>query len=90
MSSSAVCPGWQRACRYPRRAEILVIIAGVIVAHMVEVILDAAAYHAAQTWMGLGRIEGEIEGGALDLFYFSITTYTSSVSAICIRVERCA
>ncbi len=27
--------------------------------------------------MGLGRIDGEIEGGGLDFFYFSITTYTT-------------
>jgi hypothetical protein len=38
------------------RARILVIIAGVLVAHLVEVTLYAAAYYATGTWMGLGRI----------------------------------
>jgi hypothetical protein len=61
----------------PGRARILVIIVGVLIAHLVEVTLYAAAYYATETWMGLGRIDGEIEGGPLDLFYFSITTYTT-------------
>jgi hypothetical protein len=61
----------------PRRAQILVVIGGVFLAHLVEVTLYAFAYYAVQTWMGLGRIDGEIEGGILDFFYFSITTYTT-------------
>lgn len=59
------------------RARILVIIAGVLVAHLAEVTLYAVVYYAAQTWVGLGRIDGELEGAALDMFYFSITTYTT-------------
>ncbi len=61
----------------PRRAQILVVIGGVFFAHLAEVTLYAIAYYAVQTWMGLGRIDGEIEGGGLDFFYFSITTYTT-------------
>ena len=61
----------------PDRAQILVIIAGVLVAHLVEVTLYAAAYLAVENWMALGRIDGEIEGSVLDVFYFSITTYTT-------------
>jgi hypothetical protein len=61
----------------PDRAQILVIIAGVLIAHLVEVTLYAAAYYVTGRWMGLGRIDGEIEGGLLDYFYFSITTYTT-------------
>jgi Ion channel len=59
------------------RAQVLVIIAGVLVAHVVEVTLYAAAYLAVEKWMGLGSIDGEIEGSVLDVFYFSITTYTT-------------
>jgi hypothetical protein len=54
-----------------------VIIAGVLIAHLVEVTLYAAACYASQTWLNLGRIDGHVEGGALDFFYFSITTYTT-------------
>jgi hypothetical protein len=61
----------------PGRWQILVIIAGVLIAHLVEVTLYAVAYYASQTWLGLGKIDGQIEGNALDFFYFSITTYTT-------------
>ena len=60
----------------PRRSHILVVIAGVFVAHLIEVTLYAVTYYLCELWGGLGRIDGEIEG-SLDHFYFSITTYTT-------------
>jgi hypothetical protein len=59
------------------RAQILAIIAMVFVAHLVEVGLYMAAYYACQSWWGLGWIDGKTEGGVVDYFYFSITTYTT-------------
>jgi hypothetical protein len=42
-----------------------------------EVSLYAAAYYLCELWGGLGRIDGELEAGALDHFYLSVTTYTT-------------
>ena len=61
----------------PGRAQILVIIAVVFVAHLVEVGLYTATYFACQNWWGLGGIHGDTEGGIVDYFYFSITTFTT-------------
>jgi Ion channel len=61
----------------PGRAQILTIIAMVFVAHLVEVGLYMGAYYACHIWWGLGSIDGEMEGGIADYFYFSITTFTT-------------
>ena len=67
-----------RGLSIPGRAQILVIIAMVFVAHLVEVGLYTATYFACQNWWGLGDIHGETEGGMVDYFYFSITTFTNA------------
>lgn len=61
----------------PRRAHILVVIGGVLIAHLVQVTLYAATYYVSELWGGIGHIDGLTEGGALDHFYFSITTFTT-------------
>ncbi len=61
----------------PRQTHILVVLAGVLIAHLAEVTLYAATYYACELWDQLGRIDGQIEGGALDYFYFSVTTFTT-------------
>jgi hypothetical protein len=61
----------------PGRAHILVIIAMVFVAHLVEIGLYTAAYFACHNWWALGGIHGDTEGGIVDYFYFSITTFTT-------------
>ncbi len=66
-----------RGLSIPGRAQILVIIGMVFVAHLVEVALYAAIYFACQNWWGLGDIHGDTEGGMVDYFYFSITTFTT-------------
>jgi hypothetical protein len=60
----------------PPRSRIFVVISAVFVAHFIEVCLYALAYHVMST-QGLGAIDGKTEGNALDLFYFSISTYTT-------------
>lgn len=61
----------------PRRMQILVVLAGVLVAHLSEVTLYAVAYLACEHWSSLGSIDGKLEGGFLDYFYLSITTFTT-------------
>ncbi len=69
--------GLSRRLAIPRRTHVLVIIAGVLVAHLAEVSLYAATYFVCEFWSGLGHIDGVMEGSALDHFYFSITTFTT-------------
>lgn len=59
------------------RPKILVVIAVVLAAHVVEAYLYAIAYYAMQTHLGLGALVGHREGDVLDYFYFSIATYTT-------------
>jgi hypothetical protein len=61
----------------PLRTRILVVIAVAFVAHLLEIGLYALAFFLMDHQFGLGSIEGATEGGALDFFYFSITTYTT-------------
>jgi hypothetical protein len=63
--------------RVPGRAQILAIITMVFIAHLMEVGLYMAVYYAGQNWWGLGVIHGDTEGGIVDYFYFSITTFTT-------------
>ena len=52
-------------------------IAGVFLAHLVEASLYAFTYYLCELWGGLGHIDGLKEAGALDYFYFSLTTFTT-------------
>ncbi len=60
----------------PPRSRILVVIAAVFIAHFLEVCLYGSVFHV-MTELGLGAIRGETEGSVVDLFYFSITNYTT-------------
>ncbi|HVL78815.1 MAG TPA: potassium channel family protein [Sphingomicrobium sp.] len=64
--------------RYHRR-QMLLVLAGIFVAHLLEISLYAGAYHLMTDHFGLGGIAGEVGLGtaALDYFYFSLTTYTT-------------
>jgi hypothetical protein len=59
------------------RSRIIVVIAALMFAHMVEICLYAGAFFAMHNHFGLGRIAGEMEGGFRDFVYFSMTTYTT-------------
>jgi hypothetical protein len=61
----------------PMRAHSLVVIAGVLSAHLVEICLYAAGLYATHKLLGLGSIQGHFAGSALDYFYFSATTYST-------------
>ena len=61
----------------PPRTRILVVITGILVAHLLEIALYAFAFFAMHEWMGIGAVAGATDGTALDYFYFSITTYTT-------------
>ena len=62
---------------YPTRSRILIVIAVVLAAHLIEASLYAIAYYVIQTYLQLGSLAGHLEGDALDFFYFSIATYTT-------------
>jgi len=59
------------------RARILIVIAGVFIAHLLEISLYAFVFAAMQNHFGLGAIGGALEGNALDFFYLSLTSYTT-------------
>lgn len=59
------------------RARILVVIAGVFIAHLLEISLYAFVFAAMQNHFGLGAIGGALEGNAIDFFYLSLTSYTT-------------
>jgi hypothetical protein len=61
----------------PTRPRILVVIAVVLAAHLIEASLYASAFYAMQAHFGLGALVGHLEGNILDYFYFSIATYTT-------------
>lgn len=61
----------------PARTRMIVVIAAMLFAHMIEILLYAAAFYGMHGHFGLGQIAGEMEGGFGDFFYFSMTTYTT-------------
>lgn len=61
----------------PHRGLGLVVIAGVLLAHLVKICIFAAGYFLMHEHLGLGSVAGAFSGSALDYFYFSATTYTT-------------
>ena len=61
----------------PHRALSLVVIAGVLLAHLIEICLFAAGFFLMHTRLGLGAIAGDFNGTTLDYFYFSASTYST-------------
>ncbi len=62
---------------FPTRARMIVVIAVVLAAHVIEASLYAAAYYMLQTHAAIGGLAGHLEGDLLDFFYFSMATYTT-------------
>jgi hypothetical protein len=63
--------------RVPARARILVVIAGCFVAHLLEIALYAIVFASLQNHWGMGGMSGSIEGGPLDFYYLSLSSYTT-------------
>lgn len=61
----------------PLRSRILVVIGAAFVAHILEICLYAFTFFLMQEQFDLGEIAGQSRGGALDFFYFSISSYTT-------------
>ena len=59
----------------PRR-KVLLVIGGILSAHLVEICLYALAYFMMHEF-GLGTLGGTLDGGWLDFFYFSASTYAT-------------
>jgi hypothetical protein len=66
-----------RRLTYPRRSRMIIVIAVVLAAHVLEASLYAVAYYALQAHFGAGGLAGQLEGDLLDFFYFSMATYTT-------------
>ena len=62
---------------FSTRPRILVVLAVVVAAHVVEAALYAAAFYVMQIHLELGKLVGHLEGDFLDFFYFSVATYTT-------------
>jgi hypothetical protein len=65
------------ATRLPRRMRIVVLIYGMLAAHVVEVWFFGLAYWLLDRWPWVGTLAGAFEEGALDFVYFSVVTYTT-------------
>ncbi len=61
----------------PPRTRILVVIFAAFLGHMIQICVYALAYWFAAHFLGLGRLTGAVEGGALDYFYFSAAIFTT-------------
>lgn len=59
------------------RRRILLVLAGIFIAHLIEVCLYALAYFLMSDHLGLGSFEGAAADTFVDFFYFSITCYTT-------------
>lgn len=61
----------------PPRPKVLVVIAAVFAAHLVEVTIFSLAYYGMHQFPELGEISGHFSASAVDFFYFSITSFTT-------------
>lgn len=61
----------------PLRSRLLLAIAVVFVAHSLEIALFAVGFDLMQNQWGMGEISGEVEGGWMEMFYFSAASYTT-------------
>ena len=60
-----------------KRIGVLVVMLGLLVAHVLEIIIFALGYLLMQHGAGLGHITGMDEGNLLDVIYYSSVVYTT-------------
>ncbi len=63
--------------KHSGRNRMMMLLAGIFLAHTLEIGLYALAYYLMNNHLGLGTIAGATGGGGIDYFYFSITCYTT-------------
>lgn len=61
----------------PLRSRLLVLIFAALIAHLVEIGLFAIGLWLMQAYWNLGALTGLVNGGAMDFFYFSASSYTT-------------
>ena len=71
---------------FSTRPRVLMVIAVVLAAHVMEALFYAVAYYAMQSYFQMGGLNGHLEGDLLDYFCFSIATYTTLGIAMYTRV----
>lgn len=69
--------GWLEGLHMRPRLRILVVIFATFTAHLLEVLLFAAAFHALAEGAGMASLAGNVHGGFYDYVYFSLSNYTS-------------
>ena len=60
-----------------KRIGVLVVMLGLLVAHVLEILIFALGYLVMQYGFGLGHITGMTEGNLFDFIYFSSVVYTT-------------
>jgi hypothetical protein len=60
-----------------RRAGVLMVVIGLLVAHFLEILVFASAYMFVAHKLGFGHITGMTNGDIFDYFYFSAISYTT-------------
>ena len=61
----------------PHRALSLVVISGVLLAHIIEISFFALGFYVMHAFLDIGSLKGQFEASTLDYFYFSATTYST-------------
>ncbi len=67
----------RRRFSLPMRVELLLLVVAAIIAHVVGICLFAFAYAWMHHHPDLGGLAGLFSGSAAELFYFSVTCYTT-------------
>lgn len=64
-------------CAPGRPTPVLIAVAGIFVAHLIEVALYAGAYWTLEQALEVGRLYGPLGDPMMNYFYYSIVMYTS-------------